>query len=221
MMIGGRSPLDQLSLLFSRFSYVCVFLLMTSFISHKTHAAFHEIGANYAYGKKIFGVERENTIVSRNYSGNWAIYLFDLLAIELTYSYEEETTDLPFNEALPLESIGYNNKMITKVWGIGFRQSLAPRKSLIRPMISIGYAKEITEGATQLTYYNPFLAAKAYVNEDVPSVSNDSVFASFTLQLKLTKMLRLNGGVKSIFPAFDFNKAKDNLKYYAGFSWYF
>jgi hypothetical protein len=47
------------------------------------------------------------------------------------------------------------------------------------------------------------------------------MFGAFTLQLRLTERFSLKGSVKSLFPAFEFNKAKDNLKYLVGFSWVF
>ena len=40
------------------------------------------------------------------------------------------------------------------------------------------------------------------------------------LELKLTRTISLRGSVKTIFKAFEFDRAQDNVRYTIGFSWF-
>ena len=110
---------------------------------------------------------------------------------------------------------------LTNVFGIGLKQMLAGRSSRITPIISAGYAREFVTSAGDVTFENTTtkVATKANLNESKQRYN--SVFGAFILQVKLTERFSLKGSVKTLFPAFDFDKAKDNLKYQVGFAWIF
>ena len=46
------------------------------------------------------------------------------------------------------------------------------------------------------------------------------IFGSFVLKIGISQRLSIKGSVYTVFPAFDFNKAKDDLKYTLGLSCY-
>ena len=186
-------------------------------------AAYYELAFDFGYDKQIYGTNRQNSLLSRNYSGGLSLYLFDLTAIDLTYSSTSETSTL--NDRYTIQT-GYDvvyqqNRVLTDVYGIGIKQMMAPRGARLTPVISVGYAREFGTSDGDITIETTASGARnSYKMSESKSVYN-STFAAFTLQLRLTERFSLKGSIKSLFPAFEFNKAKDNLKYLVGFSWVF
>ena len=186
--------------------------------------AVFEFDFDFGYDKQIYGAQRQNSVVSRNYSSGISCYLFDLTALDLNYSNTLDTTSQNdrYVNALPgYDVIAQQNRMLTNVFGIGLKQMLAGRSSRITPIISAGYAREFVTSAGDVTFENTTtkVATKANLNESKQRYN--SVFGAFILQVKLTERFSLKGSVKTLFPAFDFDKAKDNLKYQVGFAWIF
>lgn len=186
--------------------------------------AIFELSGNFGYGKTVYGPERESDIVNRTYSGSLAFYFAQRTALELNYFHNRETTTnrsvIPIT-GTNIEVTELQNQVSTNVFGVGLRQALAGRKALIRPMISLGYAKQLIYDVTEYTFQNTTTGEILRLNDGETKRRNDSVFGSFTLQLRITQGLSLNGSVQTVFPAFQFDLAKDNLKYTAGFTWIF
>ena len=186
-------------------------------------AAYYELAFDFGYDKQIYGTNRQNSLVSRNYSGGLSVYLFDLTAIDFTYSSTREISTL--NDRYTIQS-GYDvvyqqNRVLTDVYGVGIKQMLAARGARLTPVISVGYARQFDTSDGDIAIETTASGAKnSYKMTESKSVYN-STFAAFTLQLRLTERFSLKGSVKSLFPAFEFGKAKDNLKYLVGFSWVF
>lgn len=181
-----------------------------------------ELGGEFGYDKQVYGSNRQNKLVSRTYSGSMAIYFLTYTALELNYAYGEEITTE--NDEIEIPDTYYSvtsmqNKVITNSYGIGLRQALSGRGSRIRPLISLGYANQRTKDSTDMTFENDYLGTSTLVKGDITEKKVDSLFGSFMLQIYLTKGFYIKGSVKTIFPAFDFDKAKDDLRYLAGFSW--
>ncbi len=181
-----------------------------------------EIGGNFGYDRQIYGEDRASKVVSRTYSGFWAWYLFSATAIELNYTQNENITT---QNAKYIDNdgdtvyISLQEKVLSNVYGIGIRQGLSGNKARIQPMISLGYAKQFVRSSTNTTY--SLNGVSAYYYEKDPSQRSDNVFAAFILKLYLSKRFSLNGSVKTVFRAFEFDEAEYNLKYLAGFSWIF
>lgn len=205
--------------------FLFVFLVITDVVvilfSNRVYAL-SEIGVNYGYDKKIYGDDRQNKSISRNYAGHWAWYLFETSALEFNYMYNEDLTieHLDVDNTYEIAAVGFENKVISNVYGIGLRQALSSKQAAIRPLISLGYAKEFVKYNQDVTYR--IIASGDEVTIDFREIKtrSDSVFASFILQIRLTSRFSLQGSVKSLFPAFEFSKAKDNLKYSAGLTFY-
>ena len=88
-------------------------------------------------------------------------------------------------------------------------------------MISLGYAKqEITD---QTSYKIRVLGQQEGGRLEQPAelMESDSVFGTFALTVRLSQFFSIKTSVQTVFPAFDFNKAKDDLKYMAGIMWVF
>jgi hypothetical protein len=97
----------------------------------------------------------------------------------------------------------------------------APRTSRIIPGISIGYAKQFLEYQSDLTILNTTNNVRTIVSGGTTKQRVDSVFGTFSLQLRLTERLSLKASIKTLFPSFEMDKARDNVKFAAGFSWVF
>lgn len=183
-----------------------------------------EIAGEFGYEKQVYGHNRQNKLVNRTYTANIAQYFFSMTAIEINYSSNEEITTE--NNTLEITGTGYSvvsmqNTVTTDVYGIGIRQSFSGRKSRIRPMLSIGYAKQFVQSRTDMTFQDDSNGDKIIVKDPISKKRVDSVFGTFMLQLYITRGFSVRGSVKTIFPAFEFDKAKDDLRYLAGFSWMF
>ena len=88
-------------------------------------------------------------------------------------------------------------------------------------MLSIGYAKqEITD---QTSYkIRPIGDSEGVTLEQAAELmESDSVFANFALTVRISQYFSIKTSVQTVFPAFDFNKARDDLKYMGGIMWIF
>jgi hypothetical protein len=185
--------------------------------------AVFEFNMDFGYDKQIYGASRQNSTVSRNYSVGVSSYLFDLTAIDLNFSNTQDTTSQNdrYTVATGIDVVAQQNRMQTNVFGVGIKQMLAGRGARITPIISAGYARQFITSSGDITAENTTTLArtKYYLTENKQRYN--SVFGSFILQIKLTERFSLKGSVKTLFPAFEFNKARDNIKYLVGFSWIF
>jgi hypothetical protein len=149
--------------------------------------------------------------------------LFNLTAIDFTASrtYDVNTQNDRFTVATGIDLVSDQSSVKTDVYGIGIKQMFAGRNSFVVPILSIGYAKEIIESTRDVTLENTTSSVRTVTNLGVTKQNVNSMFGSFTLQFKMTDRLSLKASVKTLIPAFEYNKAKDNLKYLVGLSWIF
>lgn len=198
-------------------------LLLFSFLT-PSYAIINELGFDFGYDKQIYGTNKNNSIVSRSYSIGISSYVFSTTAIDMSYSYTQDITsnnDKYTITGYTVDHLADQQRVKSKVYSIGLKQMLAPRTSIIVPMISMGYARQITDSDSDSTYLNTSNNTTfSYISPTTVTKSN-SVFGAFMLQLRLSERLSLKASVKTIFPAFEFNEAKNNLKYSIGFSWLF
>jgi hypothetical protein len=182
-----------------------------------------EFDFDFGYDKQIYGINRENAIVSRTYSGGLSTYLFDLTAIDINVSrtLETNTQSDRFNVATGVDLVSDRSTIRTDVYGVGIKQMFAGRNSFIVPILSVGYAKEFLEYSREVTLEDTTNLNRVTKNLGTNKQRVDSMFGAFILQFKMTDRLSLKGSVKTLIPALAFNKAKDNLKYLVGFSWIF
>lgn len=181
-----------------------------------------EINGEYGVSTQKYGQDRANEIEATTIGGALAVYLFNLTAIEFNYSQTEtvttETNTLAINSQFDL--IGQQNNVLVYSYGVGIRQAFASRKARFRPSMSLGYARQFTRDTTQATFRDNSTGNTFIVNDDVTKRRDDSVFGSFNLELRLTQTISLRGSVRTIFKAFEFDRARDNVQYTVGFSWY-
>lgn len=184
--------------------------------------AFTELSVEGSYSKKVFGSNRQNDLINQTYSGTIAFYLFSYTAIEFNYmKSDEETTERTEIETTEESVIfkGYTTNVENEVMGVGIRQALAGRKSAIRPLISIGYAKQKVSDSTEYRYELESTGQQIRLKSATNTVTSDSVFGSFSLQFNLTQRMKVSASVRTVFPAFDFEQAQDYLKYTLGLTW--
>jgi hypothetical protein len=185
--------------------------------------ALMELGGSFSYDRTVYGTKRQNKSIERTWAGKLAFFLYNFTAIELNYSYSDEI--ITENETIGVDGFNLNlintqSKVHNEVFGIGIRQVFAPRKAIIKPSMSIGYAKQFITSTSTATYQDTSNSNIFVFAADPSKARVDSVFGTFTLQIQITGRLSIKGSVDTLFPANDINQAKDNLKYSAGFSWY-
>ena len=82
--------------------------------------------------------------------------------------------------------------------------------------MSLGYANQ---KLTNQTKYDLKSGDTVFSILGEPEESeNDSVFGSLSLAFGATRAFSVTASVQTIFPAFEWSKAKDSLKYFAGVS---
>lgn len=198
-----------------------IFLFGLFLATHSSYALI-ELGGEYGVSQQVYGSERTNTIESTTTGASVALYLFDYTAIEFNYNQTETITDE--NRTLSIDSNYDLTKQVNTVqiysYGVGIRQAFASRKARIRPSISLGYARQFTSDSTTAFFKNVNTNETFSITSAGSKFRYDSVFGSFNLEVMLTRTFSIRGSVKTIFKAFEFNRAQDNMKYLVGFSWY-
>jgi hypothetical protein len=121
----------------------------------KAFAVF-EFDFDFGYDKQIYGAQRQNSVVSRNYSVGVSSYLFDLTALDLNVSSTRDTTSQNdrYTVATAVDVISQQNRVQTNVFGLGLKQMLAGRGARITPVISAGYAREFVTSSGDITVEN-------------------------------------------------------------------
>lgn len=186
-------------------------------------AGIYELDFDFGYDRQIYGLNRQNSVVSRNYTIGFSSYLFDLTALDLNVSNTQDITTQNdrYTVVSNYDVISQQSRVRTNVYGIGLKQMLAGRGARIVPVISAGYAREFQTSGGDITVENTATKAQSVYAQVESKQRYNSVFGSFSLQIKLTERFSLKGSVRTLFPAFQFNQAKDNLKYLVGFAWIF
>jgi hypothetical protein len=186
-------------------------------------AVVNEIAADFGYDRTIYGANRENSNVSRTYSAGLATYIFDYTAIDINASRSQDTTSINTrdNVGTNIDIVGRQDRVMSNVYGIGIKQMFAPRTARLIPGISVGYAKQFLEYNSDITAENTVTKVRETFYGGTAKQRIDSVFGSFSLQLKMTERLSIRASARTLFPAFDLDKARDNVKYSCGFAWIF
>ena len=186
-------------------------------------AVVNEIAMDFGYDRTIYGNNRQNSNVTRTYSGGLSTYIFDYTAIDLNVSRSQDLTteNDRYNVVTGIDLVGQQNKVTSTVYGIGIKQVFAPRTARLIPGISLGYARQFVDYKSDLTVENTTSGVRTNVSGGERKQRVDSVFGTFSLQLRMTERLSLKGSVKTLIPAFKLDKARDNVKYALGFSWVF
>lgn len=199
------------------------FLLILFFVSVNAHALF-ELGVDFTYNRQVYGLDLKNKLTNRTYMTSLAMYLFSTTAIELNYSSSNRTTTE--NNAVAISGTTYQvtsvqNNVDNKVYGLGIRQALLPARFNFRPLISLGYARRFTEDSTQYTFKDTVTGETTSYSDGPTKARDDSVFAAFILQWRIGPAFSIKGSVRTVFPAFQTERAKDYVEYMAGLSLFF
>ena len=187
------------------------------------HAAM-ELSFEGGYEREVYGPDRENNSVERTYSSSLAWYLWETTALEFNYSFVQNVVTEHDEIQYPdydIAVIGTQSRVEYNIYGIGLRQVLSSPRARFRPMLSIGYAREMIKSYRDITYKQLSTSETAIVSDGPDKLREDSLFGTFILQYYLTRNASLKISVKTTFPAFKFGQARDNIKYLAGFSWMF
>lgn len=198
-----------------------VFLMVLFPLS--SFAIVNEIAFDFGYDRQIYGLQRQNSTVNRTYSAALSTYIFDYTAIDLNASRSTDITteNERYNVTTGIDVVGQQNRVTSNVYGIGIKQMFAPRTARLIPGLSLGYAKQFLNYQSDLTVENTTNSARTNISAGTRKQRIDSVFGTLSLQLRMTERLSLKGSVKTLFPAFELDKARDNVKYAVGFSWVF
>tara|TARA_R110000868_G_scaffold310105_1_gene571395 strand:+ start:1548 stop:2168 length:621 start_codon:yes stop_codon:yes gene_type:complete len=201
-----------------------VVLFFTFFAFTTESFAFTELSFDFSYDKQIYGSLKQNKQTSRSYRTSVAFYLFKYTAVELNASHsEEETLE---NNVIPVSGtnvsvISLSTNVSSDTFGIGLRQAFAARGAFLRPSLSLGYASQNVKDRTTFTFRDNGTGQVDRFSDPINKSRVDSIFMSFALQIQMTKLFSIKGSVQSVFPAFELDRATDDLQYTAGFSWIF
>lgn len=197
--------------------------VMLAIFPISSFAIVNEVAFDFGYDRTVYGTSRQNNTVTRSYSGVLSTYIFDYTAIDLSASRTQDITseNERYTVATGIDLVGQQNRVRSSVYGIGIKQMFAPRTARLIPGISMGYAKQFLDYESDVTVEDTVSKARLKINNGTKKQRIDSVFGTFSLQLRMTERLSLKGSVKTLFPAFELDKARDNVKYAFGFSWVF
>ena len=182
--------------------------------------ALTELGLDFSYGKQFYGVNRQNTSVQRGYSGSMALYLLSFMALELNISEQRKSFTEVFQIPIPGFNVtkkGAETRINSTLYGAGLRLALttSPR-AFLRPLVSFGYAKQLIVYENEGTYRNDSNGEVFVLSSPQEKIREDSIFASFMLQLKMARQVALKLAIKTVFPSEEMDKAKDSILYSAG-----
>lgn len=200
-----------------------IILILSSLLFSLNSYALMEMGVDYGYEKKLYGTNKENKQTATTYSASLAVYLLTLTAIEFSFSQTEDITNEVNNidiDGSTVSITGVKTVVNSKMIGVGIKQALAPRKARFRPAISIGYASQEVEDKTFINYTDSSNGSSGSIQDSESDNRYDSVMASFSMQFFLSKRFAIKGSVRTIFEAFKFEEAADDLKYTVGLSWF-
>ena len=182
-----------------------------------------ELSVEYFYSKQRYGLNQENSTTTTTHSASWAWYLFNSTAIEINYSEREQINGQNEQRALSGSTVtitGYTNRITNTVYGLGIKQAFAARGSRFIPSLSLGYAKQFVYDRTDYSFSDSNSGASFNLIGDPEKTRDDSVFGTFSLKIGITQRISLSGSVRTVFPAFDFDRAKDFVQYTVGISVY-
>ena len=197
--------------------------VMLAIFPISSFAIVNEIAFDFGYDRTVYGSTRQNNTVTRSYAGALSTYIFDYTAIDLSASRTQDITseNERYTVATGVDLVAQQNRVRSSVFGIGIKQMFAPRTARLIPGISVGYAKQFLDYESDVTVEDTVSLTRLTINNGTKKQRIDSVFGTFSLQLRMTERLSLKGSVKTLFPAFEMDKARDNVKYAFGFSWVF
>ncbi len=197
-----------------------LFLLFLIFIT-ETSFAYTEMDLDFSYDKQIYGNSSNNYILTRSYGISMARYFSRNIAFEINYSDisqdQSENDEVSISDTdLSLTSV--ENNVSTRIYGAGLRFVFGNRSSFFLPMFSVGYAVQEVEDYTNYTFKDSSSGSSVVYHGDTTTAKESSIFSSFALKIKLAERFSIKGSVKTVFPAFEFNKAKNYLQYAFGIS---
>ncbi len=182
-----------------------------------------ELSADYGFDRTKYGQNRQNRIEAEHIRTSVAFYMFNYTALEINYS--QSATVSTEKKVLSVDSVynvtGSKNQIFVHTHGIGLRQALASRRARVRPSFSLGYARRSESDKTDLDLVNNTSGTTFKVSGPTSKKRYDSVFGTLALNLRLTRGLSLRGSLNTIFEAFKFDEAQDNIKYMVGLAWVF
>ena len=202
----------------------CVLLGLMLIPNNDAHSMMVELGGNFGYDQRVYGDDRQNSFVERTYSASTALYFFTFTAVELDYNIDQQITGE--HNTYPLDGLGYsvigrNANLETTSYQIGIRQALARPDLMIVPSLSLGYAKQFVESSGEIYIENDTTKSVLIIPSQSVKRRYDSVFGAFQIKVKITGNMYINGSIKTSFPYFEYNQAKNFIRYQAGFSWLF
>jgi hypothetical protein len=197
-------------------------------------SAYVDFNLNYSFSQNIVdGVENskiEDTkndpgrarSITKTYSAVWAWYIWEYTALEFNYTHSEnevidERSNISADQTLIINKV--KSDVITTVQGVGIRQAFAGRNATLLPSLSIGYAQMTINGTSIYTITNNDVRETIKVDQATQRIN--SGYVAFSLRYRMTELMGISLGAKTVIPEMDMSKAQNNMTYFAGFSWIF
>ncbi len=200
-------------------------ILLVLFLTSFNVYGIIEFSTNWGYHKQIYGNNRQNTLSKKVFSTGIAMYFFNWTALEITYSRTKdrflETVSTSTVDIAPYTITGSNTTVNTDIYGLGIRQRFSSTRDRVRPSISFGIASQKTISRTDYILENTITSQRINLNSTPRETEVSAAFITFAFDIGVSQRIALRASVKTVFKAFEFNRASDNLRYTAGFTWYF
>ena len=198
-------------------------LIMNLFVSKAWGLT--ELTAQIGHQKQAYGQDRKSDIITKNYYWGTAFYFFKAFtAIDVYYTHQ---TQIDNGRNLNIHS-GDSNLIIdssltrvkTRSYGVGIKQAFAESGALIRPVLSVGYARQVVQNFKKITLRDQTTNITSEYSLTPEKRRYSSIFTTFSIQFKLVPGMALQTSVQTVFQAFKLNRFDDNLKYLIGLTWF-
>jgi hypothetical protein len=191
-------------------------ILLFLLINSSAHALV-ELRGNYSYSQQIYGANGDSSSVSETLSGTIAFYLWSFAALEFMAAKSEDRTII--NDQFTVDGVVIESQKTTQrtnVAGVGLRFALADKNARIVPNLSMGYAKQMTDGEIITVTQGSGQLAPILI----PEQEIDSSYIALSLRFRLSKLSGITVSGKTIVPGTDFDKANENAMFMVGLSFF-
>ncbi|AYF45366.1 MULTISPECIES: hypothetical protein [Halobacteriovorax] len=183
-----------------------------------------ELDLDFNYNKNILGSNRESFDRTRTYAGSLTFYFLTYTGIEFNIAHSENEIYGKYDNSGVSSGLVIQNETTnieTRSYGIGIRQAFSSRKSFIQPLLSLGWSHQEYTLKSRTLVTDLDTSTDYLIESQEDKTKYSAMFAAFALKFRLTRFISLKGSVKTVFRAFEFEEARDQLSYNAGISWIF
>jgi hypothetical protein len=180
-----------------------------------------ELDGSYSWEKYYYGTSNENQFYNKSWLGSVAFLPWALTAIQLDYVQGQSI--LLADQDYPA---GSNNSVVyqktdveTQTFSINLRQAFTGSNSIIRPMVSLGWARRFTLNSGYTDYRDNQSGEVTRFFTPDQDLKQDLTQLAFYLKIRIFNGFFLTLSLRTLFEGFEIAKANQNLRFFVGISW--